>query len=234
MFIVIVTLHLLQSIFLPSLNLGPFILQHNVVKHIHSIFNFFSSLSYKGCGRHCASSDNAGAQPKWWGRWWSKLLFFLDDKWAPLEVLANVRVRREELGAGKWQILCVISKKQKCQNTPLNPRYASEDEHVDSRDSQNLFQRSTLGEIMDDGMLIACGHPFSVAYWWNTTKCLCVLQLSSVPSIVCPFKGPVCKILYHLMVRRPYCKQMSVFYWSMFSLRPCCNANDETVIRLVG
>lgn len=140
--------------------------------------------------------------------------------------------RNLERGNGKS--LCVISKKQKCQNTPLNPRYASEDEHVDSRDSQNLFQRSTLAEITDDGMLIACSHRFSVAYCWNTTKCLCVLQLSSVPSIVCPFKGPVCKILYHLMVRMPYCKQISVFYWSMFSLRPCCNANDETVIRLVG
>lgn len=91
--------------------------------------------------------------------------FFFEMRSEPSEVLANVRVRREELGGRKWQILCVISKKQKCQNTPLNPRYASEDEHVDSRDSQNLLQRSTLGEIMDDGMLIACGHPFSVAYW---------------------------------------------------------------------
>lgn len=155
-----------------------------------------------------------------WQRWCSaemvrkmvvQVFFFLRWEVSHWKCLQMSEWGGRNLERGNGKSLCVISKKQKCQNTPLNPRYASEDEHVDSRDSQNLFQRSTLAEITDDGMLIACSHRFSVAYCWNTTKCLCVLQLSSVPSIVCPFKGPVCKILYHLMVRMPYCKQISVF-----------------------
>lgn len=157
-------------------------LHHNTLY----LMSFYLFLSCKGCGRHCACSDNAGALPKWWGRrWWSKFsiylfifFFFWEMRIEALEVLENVRLKSEQ--QRKWQIPCVISKKQKCQSASLNSRYASEDERVDSWDSQNLSQ--TLCQIVNDGthnLCVCVVTCFCITSWWNTTKCVfCSCQVS--------------------------------------------------------